>query len=521
MTETNRIGGEQNIHTGQIFIASFLVLIAAGIGFGVRGGILGDWSALFGFTQTELGGITGGGLAGFGFTIIICSLFIDKVGYKFLLAIAFALHLLSAILTIAAGPVFHAAGKNATYWCLYIAMFMFSLGNGLGEAVINPLTATLYPKNKTHWLNILHAGWPAGLILGALFAYLFVGKDASMMRLRWEIPMLVFMIPTVLYGVLTLKNKFPISEASAAGVGLGTMIATILTSPIFLFLVLIHAMVGYVELGTDSWITNIMNNVIPGKALLLFMYTSGLMFVLRFFAGPIVHKINPLGLLCLSACCGATGLFLLGTVNTGLLVVAAATVYGIGKTFLWPTMLGVAGERYPKAGALGMGLLGGVGMLSAGFLAGPGIGYKQDANASKELQRTSMAAYDRYKANDKNSFLFFPAIQGLNGAKVAVLEDDGKAMTQEMELNAKSGKKDSNLEELSAWWATAKTTAAADKDPVIKARLYGGRMALKLTALIPTTMAVCYLLLVGYFAARGGYKAVHLDANGNEIESVH
>ncbi|MCC6271224.1 MAG: MFS transporter, partial [Microbacteriaceae bacterium] len=349
------------------------------------------------------------GLAGFGFTIIFCSFFIDQVGYKFLLAIAFALHLLSAILTLAAGPVFAASGKDAAYWCLYIAMFLFSLGNGIGEAVINPLTATLYPKNKTHWLNILHAGWPAGLILGAMFGYCFVGKTAHVSQLRWEIPMLFFMVPTIIYGLLTLKNKFPVSEASAAGVGLGTMIATVLTSPIFLFLVFIHALVGYQELGTDSWIQNIMKNVIPGQETLLFIYTSGLMFVLRFFAGPIVHRINPLGLLFISACCGAVGLFLLGTVNTGLLVVAAATVYGIGKTFLWPTMLGVAGERYPKAGALGMGLLGGVGMLSAGFLAGPGIGYKQDYNASKNLEASAPAAYDRYKAPEKNAFLFFPA----------------------------------------------------------------------------------------------------------------
>ncbi|MGA2501881.1 MAG: MFS transporter, partial [Tepidisphaeraceae bacterium] len=433
------------------------------------------------------------------------------------------LHLLSAILTLAAGPVFHASwgGKDATYWCLYVAMFMFSLGNGLGEAVINPLTATLYPKNKTHWLNILHAAWPAGLILGAAFGYLFVGKTAHATQLRWEIPMLVFMVPTVLYGVLTLKNKFPVSEASAAGVGLGTMIATILTSPMFLFLIFIHALVGYQELGTDSWIQNIMKNVIPGNETLLFIYTSGLMFILRFFAGPIVHKINPLGLLFVSACCAALGLFSLGMATTGLLVVAAATIYGVGKTFLWPTMLGVAGERFPKAGALGMGMLGGVGMLSAGFLAGPGIGYKQDYNASKDLKATAPAAYDRYKAAEKNSFLFFPAIQGLDGSKVAIVEDTGKGMTEEMALNAKNNKKDENLDKLNTWWTTAKLTATQDKEPVIKARLYGGRMALKLTALVPTTMAVCYLLLVAYFVSKGGYKAIHLDANGNEIESGH
>src|SRR5690349_12617008 len=136
------LGADRPINTKQIFWGSFLTLIAAGIGFAVRGGILGDWGAQFGFTKSELGTITGGGLAGFGITIIICSLFADRVGYKALLSGAFVLHVLSAVLTLAATPVFNASGKDATYWTLYVGMFMFALGNGLCEAAINPLVAT-------------------------------------------------------------------------------------------------------------------------------------------------------------------------------------------------------------------------------------------------------------------------------------------------------------------------------------------------------------------------------------------
>src|SRR5918998_2228091 len=170
-----------SINQRQIFWASFLTLIAAGIGFAVRGGILGDWAAQFGFTKSDLGTITGGGLVGFGVTIIICSIFADRIGYRALLFGAFALHLLSAVITLAATPVFNASGKDATYWCLYIGMFMFALGNGLAEAAINPLVATLYPRQKTHYLNILHAGWPGGLIVGAVIAYMFAGSDAQIM----------------------------------------------------------------------------------------------------------------------------------------------------------------------------------------------------------------------------------------------------------------------------------------------------------------------------------------------------
>src|SRR4051794_17795060 len=137
----------------RIFFASFMTLVAAGVGFGVRGGVLKDLGAQFGFTQSDLGAITGGGLAGFGFTIIFFSFFADRFGYKSLLTGAFALHLLSAVVQLSAGPVFHAAGKTAAYNCLWWGAFIFSLGNGLCEAAINPLTATLFPRNKTHYLN--------------------------------------------------------------------------------------------------------------------------------------------------------------------------------------------------------------------------------------------------------------------------------------------------------------------------------------------------------------------------------
>ena len=333
-----------------LFIASFMTLIAAGVGFAVRGAILGDWAAQFGFTQSELGTITGGGLVGFGVVILVSSLFIDRLGYKPVLVLAFLLHALSAVITLAATPVFASQGKDATYWCLYVGMFMFAVGNGLCEGVINPLVATLYPNKKTHYLNILHAGWPGGLIVGGLLAYAFAGPGAQVKHLRWEIPMMFFVIPTVLYGLIILKEKFPMSDVKAAGVSFKTMLLEF-ASPVLLLLLILHAMVGYVELGTDSWITNIMENVIPGNAILLFVYTSGLMFILRFFAGPIVEKINPIGLLFVCSILGAVGLTLLGSATTGMAVLAAATIYGIGKTFLWPTMLGVVGERFPRGGA--------------------------------------------------------------------------------------------------------------------------------------------------------------------------
>ena len=246
------------------------------------------------------------------------------------------------------------------------------------EASINPLTATLFPKNKTHYLNILHAGWPIGLVVGSLLSYFFVDM------VRWEVLMAIYMVPVFYYGFVVVKNPFPVSEAAAAGVQIGQTLVTLL-APLLIFLWIIHAMVGYVELGTDSWVQNIMNNVIGKYAILLFVYTSLLMSILRFTAGPIVHRINPLGLLFLAACCGATGLYMLGATTSGAMILLAGTIFALGKTFYWPTMLGVIGERFPKGGALAMGISGGIGMLSAGLLGSPGIGYTQDRNASAML----------------------------------------------------------------------------------------------------------------------------------------
>lgn len=492
-TTTNG-GAPATANAKRLLYAGFMAILAAGVGFSIRGGILGDWGTQFGFTQTDLGQITGGGLTGFGIIILLGALIADKVGYGKLMILAFIMHFLSAVVTLAATPLYLAkvgadpvAAKAIAFQCLFWGMFMFAIGNGIAEAVVNPLVAALFPKEKTHYLNILHAGWPGGLIIGGLASTFMVG------HVKWEIQMSLFLIPVVLYGVMCLGQHFPKSEASEHGVSFGDMLAEF-AAPVLLLLLFIHALVGYVELGTDSWIGSITGSIMadPQKGLMLFVYTSGLMFALRFFAGPIVHKISPLGLLCLSGVFGAVGLTMLGNAQGVVMCVIAATVYAMGKTFLWPTMLGVVSERFPKGGAITIGAIGGVGMLSAGLLGGPGIGYKQDYFASKDLKEKAPATYEAYKSETKNSFLFFPEIQGLDGAKKGAL----------------MAKADDKLTEQDK----------RDKPLVVAANLEGGRMALKVTAAVPLTMAVLYLLLVLYFKSKGGYKAVHIAGSGHEAK---
>ncbi len=589
-----------------LFWASFATLIAAGIGFSVRGVVLEDWGQQFGFTQSELGTISGGGLVGFGLAIIFFSFCADLFGYGKLMRAAFFFHVASAVVTFAATPVYAAYGKAGAFWCLNAGMWLFAFGNGTCEAVINPLTASLFPRQKTHWLNILHAGWPLGLILGVLIT---LGFEQAGVPIRWEYKLGVFLIPVLLYGIMMFNRPFPRSEASSAGVSLPSMmrhigmlaftlaaafiglaladlLPSVLGAPgwigwaaaiaiylafgyftnfglgswVLAFLYLMHALVGYVELGTDSWITNITKQVLNSgtNAQLAFIWTNVLMFTLRFFAGPIVHRINPVGLLFASACLGTAGLYLLGQPFTDSIWpwIAAVTVYGIGKTFYWPTLLGVVSERFPRAGALALGISGGIGMISAGYFGTQGIGYKQDYFAVEKARELSPAMYERYMARDdkgnpevKGYPLVSeiapntaPKIAGLDNAKVKVFEDytgylaaaaaakaDGKeppkfATTLESDVDTLQREKaagkpvEAKLEgELNArlkWWQTeGQPNYEADKPMLVAARLYGAKNALLYTAVVPAVLAVGFLLLLLYYAATGGYKQVHLEEN--------
>ncbi|HAV61279.1 MAG TPA: hypothetical protein DCY13_02825, partial [Verrucomicrobiales bacterium] len=303
--------------------------------------ILANWGADFGFTGAQLGAIGGAGFTGFCFGIIIGGVVVDKIGYGKLVFAAFLFHVLSAFITFAA-----TAGQEQAlaYKFLYWGTFVFALANGTLEAVANPLVATLFPKNRTHYLNILHASWPAGLVIGGLIGWTLGEGGVS-----WKIQLGLFLIPTVLYGVAFLGQSFPKSEAAAKGLKVGEMLKEvgILGSAVAIYLLVLfcqdalllpnaaawgiggalmvvvavmtgfsigsvllfvlfiaHALVGAVELGTDGWIQNITGNILtPAQGKILFVFTSLLMFTLRFCAHFIEKnlKISPVGLLLICA----------------------------------------------------------------------------------------------------------------------------------------------------------------------------------------------------------------------------
>ena len=500
--------------------AGFMAILAAGVGFALRGGIFDNWGAEFGFTATQLGAIGGAGFTGFCFGIIIGGIVCDKIGYGPLVIAAFALHVLSAVVT------FMATTPANAYQMLTIGMFIFALANGTLEAVANPLVATLFPNNRTHYLNILHASWPLGMIFGAAAGWVL--DDA--MKVHWKIQLALYLIPTVIYGLMFLGQHMPKSEASAKGASLGDMfkdvgllgalvvgfllslfiagtfgvsdtmarviagvlviVVGVLTkfsigSLLLFFLFIAHALVGAVELGTDGWIQNITGNLFTseqGKA--LFLWTSAIMFGLRFCAHWIENtlKLSPIGLLVVCSILAVVGLQLASTMQTFTMALVALGIYAVGKTFFWPTMLAVASDRFPRTGAVAISIMGGIGMLSAGLIGGPGLGFGKDKFAAEALQASNPAVYAEVKAKEPSKFLGIWEATPIDGKKLAEAKE-------------------------------AKEKTPAHK-AIIAADQAGDRATLKADSYIPAIMAAIYLAMLLYFKTIGGYRVLKIEDSG-------
>jgi MFS family permease len=382
------------------------------------------------------------------------------------------------------------------------------------EAYINPVVATIFRKDKVKWLNILHAGWPAGLVLGGLCT-IALASNAD-----WRITLGLILVPAVIFFVMLIAAKFPKSEREQAGVGYIEMLKELGVFGAFVGFGLVVAELGRVfgwshtmswiltfviaglfavitksfgrgllavliiimmplattEIGTDGWISSLMEEPMkaaghhPGWVL---VYTSAIMMGLRFFAGSIVHRISPLGLLAGSSILAIIGLTWLSKTNgAGMLVIfAAATLYAFGKTFFWPTMLGVTSEQCPKGGALTLNAMGGIGMLAVGILGFPFIGFLQESSATSQLKSNNPAIYDMVTVQ-KNYLL---------GADHAIDPVKSAAITE-----------------------------PADTESIKSATTTGQFDALGKMAVFPAFMLICYLALILYFRSRGGYKPVNL-----------
>ncbi len=496
----------------KLFWACFIALVATSFVFGVRANTIGELQDSFNLSEAQKGNINGAGMWPFAISIIFFSLVIDWIGYKTVALFAIGCHLVSLVLTL------NATGYESFYW----STLLVAVANGTVESFINPVVATVFNKDKSKWLNILHAGWPAGLALGALFCAIFP-HTTLFFDAVWKFRFALCIIPVVIYALLILPCKFPVNERVAAGVsyrdmlkevgGIGFFIigflmyfaimqlagkeATMTTSLIagavvgaaagiytgslgnwlFLVVLIVIGPLATTELGTDGWMPELLKlngpADSPNFAAWVFVYVSAIMTVLRFYAGPIVHRFSPIGLLVLGSGIAIVGLMLLSK-SVGWAIVAASTIYAFGKTFLWSTTLGLTSEQFPKGGALTLNGVSAVGVLFLGVLGSPFIGYQQDKDIHSRLEKDHGALLAKVSGPAKPSI--FGVTPSLDQEKIKAL--DG-----------------ASAKELNSVQADSKRGAFAN------------------IAVLPGFMLLCYLGMWLYFRAKVGYKPIALGGH--------
>ncbi len=362
----------------RLFTASCVALVTTSMVFSIRGDILDALGADFHLTKEQTGLVLSPAFWGFTLSILIGGSLVDFLGMRRLLLLSGGGYL-AAVTAILLAPRPPAAVQpyysDPGFLMLYGAMLLLGLSQGLVEGVINPLCATLYPDRNTHHLAVLHAWWPGGLIIGGLAAYGLtkaMGLDAPGLApgtatLGWQVKLGLIALPAALYMALAWGQAFPPTERVAAGVSNRAMFGEALR-PMFLLWFLCMWMTASTELGPDQWVGSLITNLAGMQGILILVYTAGIMFVLRFFCAGVVHRYSPLGVLVVSSALSAAGLFLLASVKSPGEAFVAETLFGAGKTFFWPIMLGVTSERFPKGGALLLAIMGGTGNLAAAFI---------------------------------------------------------------------------------------------------------------------------------------------------------
>ena len=330
----------------QLFVASCLALLVTSLSFGIRAGILGRLGVQFNLDAGELATIAATAFWGFPLAVVIGGFVVDIIGMKRLLIVAFVFHLAGIVLTIFAGG----------YWTLFISTLCIGIANGTVEAACNPLVATIYSDNKTTKLNHFHLWFPGGIFIGTLLVY-FLDKAG----VGWQVQVGLMAIPTLVYGFLFSKLNFPVTERVASGVSAADMYKALL-NPLFIVMIILMFGTAITELFTGQWIDVLLKNV-SDNAILLLTIETGIMVIGRGFAGPVVHRFSPTGVLLISAILSALGLYLLGH-SSGNMLFVGAIIFGMGVCYFWPTMLGFVSENLPKTGAVGMNLMGGAGMFA-------------------------------------------------------------------------------------------------------------------------------------------------------------
>ncbi len=357
---------QEGLNVRKLFVLCCLCLATTSMSFALRGAIAGDIKTqLFDpidplTSATMIGDALSYAFLGFAFTVFLGSAVVDTVGMRNMLGLCGLSFIVGPLLTIMADKIAPGKGAGAV---VGIGMFLNGFGWGCSETVINPLTTSIYPGNKVHRLNVLHAWWPFGMIVGGLFGFF-----ASKAGLGWRIEFAMLLIPAVGILALLVGTKFPKTERVVSGVKTSEMFKEAIRRPSFWIWFFAMFLTSASELAPGQWVDLALSNTVGMRGILLQVYVAGLMFVMRHFAGTMVHKLSSVGLLFFSCLLASLGLFALSGASSPATGFLTATIWGTGVCYMWPTMLASVSERYPKGGAFLMGLVGSAGSLSIFFV---------------------------------------------------------------------------------------------------------------------------------------------------------
>jgi MFS family permease len=347
-----------------------MALVATSTAFAAVGASMLAIKNQFVLSNAQVGWIGGAALWGFTVSMVLFGPFVDALGMRNLLRLAFVAHLAGTLTMIFAGG----------FATLFVGALVIAMGNGLVEAACNPLVAAVYPDNKTVKLNHFHVWFPGGTVIGGLAAYALDQAGLT----DWRLKLALILVPTALYGLIFLGQKLPVTERVSAGHTTGEMWRATLFSPLFLLLLGCMAITGSIELGPNRWVPAVLQS--GGIAgILVLVYINGLMALLRWRAGDVVHRVRPSGLLFVCSVLAGVGLFALSFAETTAAAFAAATVFALGVCYFWPTMLGLVAERNVRGGALALALMGGMGMAATGLVTSPAMGRIADRYAHQRL----------------------------------------------------------------------------------------------------------------------------------------
>ncbi len=383
----------QAINRTALFNGSCFALITTGLSFSIRAGILSQLGAEFNLSGEQLGFINSMWFFGFPISMVLGGLFYHSIGPKNIMRIAFVAHTLGVLLTVFADG----------YVGLLISMLCIGLGTGCTEAACNPMIADMYSgQTMNKMLNRFHMWFPGGIVLGSL-----ISKFMTELELGWQAQMWVIMVPAVTYAVLFYGKKFP--EPKVEGATSLTQNFKAMLGPVYIFLLVCMALTAITEFGPGQWVEVILGSS-GADPMIILALTAGLVTVCRFFAGPVVAKLGQTGVLLGGAILAAIGIYMFSIV-TGPIAYVAAIIYALGYCYFWPVMVGAVAQRVPLSSALGMSLIGAVGMFSSGIfqpIIGKWIDNSTIENTAKGLSGEALQLATGQDTLEK--MLLFPLI---------------------------------------------------------------------------------------------------------------